>query len=141
MFDELNEIIFEKKKVKDIGENMIWADKIICKRTNIIYDFKFVTALGWMDWLCLPTNAGWNPLAVLLPTCFVFKNLETGCITFIWGRSYCPNNDNTLGNYKSQSFDKFLAHVVEQPIFRIPNILFVYFFINFFVKHIFLRQV
>ena len=26
---------------------------------------------------------------------------------------------------------------LEQPIFRIPNILFVYFFIDFFVKHIF----
>ena len=28
----------------------------------------------------------------------------------------------------------YLAHVIEQPIFRIPNILFVYFFI---VIHIF----
>ena len=67
------------------------------KRRNKIHDFKFVTGLGSMDWLCLPTNAGWNPLAVLLPTCFVFKNIETGCITFIWRRSYCPNYDNTLG--------------------------------------------
>ena len=25
----------------------------------------------------------------------------------------------------------YLAHVIEQPIFRIPNILFVYFFIDF----------
>ena len=32
---------------------------------------------------------------------------------------------------------KYLAHVIEQPIFRIPNILFIYFFIDFFVKHIF----
>ena len=32
---------------------------------------------------------------------------------------------------------QYLAHVIEQPIFRIPNILFVYFFIDFFVKHIF----
>ena len=32
---------------------------------------------------------------------------------------------------------KCLAHVIEQPIFRIPNVLFVYFFIDFFVKHIF----
>ena len=31
----------------------------------------------------------------------------------------------------------YLAHVIEQPILRIPNILFVYFFIDFFVKHIF----
>ena len=31
----------------------------------------------------------------------------------------------------------YLAHVIEQPIFQIPNILFVYFFIDFFVKHIF----
>ena len=30
-----------------------------------------------------------------------------------------------------------LAHVIEQPIFRIPDILFVYFFIDFFVKNIF----
>ena len=29
------------------------------------------------------------------------------------------------------------AHVSEQPIFLILNILFVYFFIDFFVKHIF----
>ena len=35
----------------------------------------------------------------------------------------------------------YLAHVIEQPIFRIPNILFVYLFIDFFVKHIFLRHV
>ena len=27
----------------------------------------------------------------------------------------------------------YLAHVIEQPIFRIPNIFFVYFFIDFFV--------
>ena len=27
---------------------------------------------------------------------------------------------------------QYLAHVIEQPIFRIPNILFVYFFIDFF---------
>ena len=33
--------------------------------------------------------------------------------------------------------DLYLAHVIEQPIFRIPNILIVYFFIDFFVKHIF----
>ena len=33
--------------------------------------------------------------------------------------------------------DKYLAQVIEQPIFRILNILFVYFFIDFFVKHIF----
>ena len=32
---------------------------------------------------------------------------------------------------------QYLPHVIEQPIFRIPNILFVYFFIDFFVKHIF----
>ena len=31
----------------------------------------------------------------------------------------------------------YLAHILEQPIFRIPNILFVYFFIDFFVKHVF----
>ena len=31
----------------------------------------------------------------------------------------------------------YLTHVIEQPIFRIPNILFVYIFIDFFVKHIF----
>ena len=34
-------------------------------------------------------------------------------------------------------YELYLAHVIEQPIFRIPNILFVYFFIDFFVKHIF----
>ena len=33
--------------------------------------------------------------------------------------------------------DIYLAHVIEQPIFGILNILFVYFFIDFFVKHIF----
>ena len=37
--------------------------------------------------------------------------------------------------------DFYLAHVIEQPIFQIQNILFVYFFIDFFVKHIFLRHV
>ena len=37
---------------------------------------------------------------------------------------------------KINSFS-YLARVIEQPIFRIPNILFVYFFIDFFVKHIF----
>ena len=31
----------------------------------------------------------------------------------------------------------YLARIIEQPIFRILNILFVYFFIDFFVKHIF----
>ena len=32
--------------------------------------------------------------------------------------------------------------VIKQPIFRIPNIFFAYFFIDFFVKHIFyLRHV
>ena len=41
--------------------------------------------------------------------------------------------------YLSVSFspDLYLAHVIEQPIFRIPDILFVYFFIDFFVKNIF----
>ena len=33
--------------------------------------------------------------------------------------------------------DNYLAHVIEQPIFRIPNILFVYFFFDFFMKNIF----
>ena len=31
----------------------------------------------------------------------------------------------------------YLVQLIEQPILRIPNILFVYFFIDFFVKHIF----
>ena len=39
--------------------------------------------------------------------------------------------------YKFRIDCYYLAHVIEQPIFRIPNILFVYFFIDFFVKHIF----
>ena len=34
-------------------------------------------------------------------------------------------------------FDTIIFHIIERPIFRIPNILFVYFFIDFFVKHIF----
>ena len=49
-----------------------------------------------------------------------------------------------LVHVKIKSFFQtvYLAHVIEQPNFRIPNILFVYFFIDFFVKHIFfLRQV
>ena len=49
------------------------------------------------------------------------------------------------GGFKILRFENFwyyyLAHVIEQPIFRILNILFVYFFIDFFVKHIFLRHV
>ena len=40
--------------------------------------------------------------------------------------------------YINTQFGKsHLTHVIEQPIFRIPNILFVYFLIDFFVKHIF----
>ena len=34
-------------------------------------------------------------------------------------------------------WDVYLAHVIEQPIFRSLYIFFVYFFIDFFVKHIF----
>ena len=41
----------------------------------------------------------------------------------------------------SNSISFYLAHVIQQPIFQIPNIWFVYFFIDFFVKHIFLRHV
>ena len=36
----------------------------------------------------------------------------------------------------SNSISFYLAHVIQQPIFQIPNIWFVYFFIDFFVKHI-----
>ena len=39
------------------------------------------------------------------------------------------------GHWKEK--EVYLAQVIEQPIFQIPNILFVYFFIDLFVKHIF----
>ena len=48
-----------------------------------------------------------------------------------WGKFYF------LETSLDQFVDLYLAHLIEQPIFRIPNILFVYFFIDFFVKHIF----
>ena len=39
--------------------------------------------------------------------------------------------------HKEEVDKLYLAHVIAQPIFRILNILFVYFSIDFFVKHIF----
>ena len=52
---------------------------------------------------------------------------------------YCAFHHMVLRTPNSEFWFHFLylAHVIEQPIFRIPNILFVYFFIDFFVKHIF----
>ena len=52
---------------------------------------------------------------------------------------YCAFHHMVLQTPNSEFLFHFLylAHVIEQPIFRIPNILFVYFFIDFFVKHIF----
>ena len=51
---------------------------------------------------------------------------------------YCAFHHMVLRTPNSEFwFHLYLAHVIEQPIFRIPNILFVYFFIDFFVKHIF----
>ena len=52
--------------------------------------------------------------------------------------------DGPLFIYKM--VDNYLAHIIEQPIFRIPNLEylhqnFVYFFIDFFVKLIFLGNV
>ena len=45
-------------------------------------------------------------------------------------------NNGTSQRPKYNGLSFYLDHVIEQPIFRIP-ILFVYFFIDFFVKHIF----
>ena len=66
---------------------------------------------------------------------WLVANLKQGVIYFI--KQALPPNKSA----GSVCTYMYLAHVMEQLIFRIPNILFVYFFIDFYVKHIFLRRV
>ena len=79
-------------------------------------------------------NGAFIHLRGLIPTQPVDRKLSKIEILRL-ATSYIEHLVNQLNSGKIISYTYYLAHVIEQPILRIPNILFVYFFIDLFVKH------